>query len=200
MAMTIYPAGRGITSRFVGLTGVFSVGVFIGGALAIAAATALLGGVSLVSSRAVAPVVAMAIVALGLLREVGIPVPMPFRHRQVPESWRGAFPAPLAAGVYGTTLGVGFATPYTSSVFLAMIVVAPFVSSPVILLAVLMTYSVSKTAVLLSGVGRGADTSITDCIVSTSRADVGRRWLRRAAAVVASGVALAALAGGVNWP
>ena len=57
-------------------------------------------------AAAVAAVVAVA-AAIGEARGVRI---VPQVRRQVPESWRRVLPVPLAAGLYGVLLGLGFTT------------------------------------------------------------------------------------------
>src|SRR6185312_9205753 len=73
------------------------------------------GGLSLLGSAlgaggttaaAVAGAVALA-AAIGELRGARI---VPQVRRQVPESWRRVLPVPVAAGLYGVLLGLGFTT------------------------------------------------------------------------------------------
>ena len=70
---------------------------------------ALLGqwlGAGGTGAAAVAAVIAVA-AAIGEARGVRI---VPQVRRQVPESWRRVLPVPLAAGLYGVLLGLGFTT------------------------------------------------------------------------------------------
>jgi hypothetical protein len=86
----------------------FSVGALAGGA-ATFGGLALLGealGAGGGAALAVAAAVALA-AAGGEARGVRI---VPQVRRQVPESWRRRLPVPLAAGLYGVLLGLGFTT------------------------------------------------------------------------------------------
>jgi hypothetical protein len=86
----------------------FSVGALAGGA-ATFGGLALLGealGAGGGAALAVAAAVALA-AAVGEARGVRI---VPQVRRQVPESWRRRLPVPLAAGLYGVLLGLGFTT------------------------------------------------------------------------------------------
>jgi hypothetical protein len=87
----------------------FALGALAGGAItftALAALGSLLGGAGNDAALVVAATVALSC-ALGELRGVRI---VPQIRRQVPESWRRTMPLPLAAGLYGVLLGLGFTT------------------------------------------------------------------------------------------
>ena len=86
----------------------FAFGALAGGAatfggLALAGAALGAGGST---ALALAALVALA-AAIGEARGARI---VPQVRRQVPESWRRRLPVPLAAGLYGVLLGVGFTT------------------------------------------------------------------------------------------
>jgi hypothetical protein len=86
----------------------FALGALAGGAItftALAALGSVLGGGS-EWALVVAATVALSC-ASGELRGVRI---VPQIRRQVPESWRRTMPLPLAAGLYGVLLGLGFTT------------------------------------------------------------------------------------------
>jgi hypothetical protein len=74
---------------------------------------------------------AIAIVIAALLyaaRELlRAPIPVPDRHKQVPEWWRTFYSPPVAAILYGAGLGVGFLTFLTYGTYVA-VVVGAFVS------------------------------------------------------------------------
>jgi hypothetical protein len=109
MVETLAPhgyAGRLRTTVAACLT--FSLGALAGGGVTF-------GGLSLVgqalgaggpTALAVGAAVALA-AALGEARGARI---LPQVRRQVPESWRRRLPVPLAAGLYGVLLGLGFTT------------------------------------------------------------------------------------------
>jgi hypothetical protein len=86
----------------------FSAGALAGGA-ATFGSLALIGealGAGGAAALAVAAAVALA-AALGEARGARI---LPQVRRQVPESWRRRMPVPVAAGLYGVLLGLGFTT------------------------------------------------------------------------------------------
>ncbi len=86
----------------------FSAGALAGGAVTFGG-LALLGdalGAGGAAALAVAAAVALA-AAIGEARGARI---LPQVRRQVPESWRRRMPVPLAAGLYGVLLGLGFTT------------------------------------------------------------------------------------------
>jgi hypothetical protein len=106
MVETLAPAGYAGRLR----TTVFACATFATGALAGGATTfgglSLLGGALGAGAPAVAALVALA-AAAGEARGARI---VPQVRRQVPESWRRVMPVPLAAGLYGVLLGLGFTT------------------------------------------------------------------------------------------
>ena len=87
----------------------FALGALAGGAItftALAALGGVLGGAGSEAALVVAATVALSC-AIGELRGVRI---VPQIRRQVPEPWRRTMPLPLAAGLYGVLLGLGFTT------------------------------------------------------------------------------------------
>jgi hypothetical protein len=89
--------------------GTFAIGALLG-ACALYGGLAAVGGLLDTAGRGapgVAAVVVLVAAALGELRGVRI---RPQVRRQVPEPWRRTMPLPIAAGLYGVLLGLGFAT------------------------------------------------------------------------------------------
>jgi hypothetical protein len=89
--------------------GTFAIGALLG-ACALYGGLAGLGRLLHTAGRGapgVAAVIVVAAAALGELRGVRI---RPQVRRQVPEPWRRTMPLPVAAGLYGVLLGLGFAT------------------------------------------------------------------------------------------
>jgi hypothetical protein len=87
----------------------FGLGALAGGAITFTALAALggaLGGAGSEGALVVAATVALSC-AFGELFGVRI---VPQIRRQVPEPWRRTLPLPLAAGLYGVLLGLGFTT------------------------------------------------------------------------------------------
>jgi hypothetical protein len=106
MVETLAPdgyAGRLRTTLAACLT--FSIGALAGGVVTFGG-LALLGDALGAGAPAVAAAVAL-VAAVGEARGARI---LPQVRRQVPESWRRRMPLPLAAGLYGVLLGLGFTT------------------------------------------------------------------------------------------
>jgi hypothetical protein len=86
----------------------FTLGALAGGVLTFGGLAKL--GAALGSGGTGAAVVAAAIAVAAAIGEArGVRV-VPQVRRQVPESWRRVLPVPLAAGLYGVLLGLGFTT------------------------------------------------------------------------------------------
>ena len=109
MVETLAPsgyAGRLRTSMIACLT--FGLGALAGGVATfggLALAGAAIGGGS--APALIAGIALAAAAGVGELRGTRI---VPQVRRQVPESWRRVLPVPLAAGLYGVLLGLGFTT------------------------------------------------------------------------------------------
>jgi hypothetical protein len=109
MVETLAPHGYAVRLRItLAACLTFSLGALAGGA-ATFGGLALLGealGAGGPTTLAVAAAVAL-VAAVGEARDARI---LPQVRRQVPESWRRRMPVPLAAGLYGVLLGLGFTT------------------------------------------------------------------------------------------
>jgi hypothetical protein len=106
MVETLAPAGyAGRLRTTVVACATFAFGALAGGAITFGGLS-LLGSAVGASASAVAALVALA-AAAGEARGARI---VPQIRRQVPESWRRRMPLPLAAGLYGMLLGLGFTT------------------------------------------------------------------------------------------
>ena len=103
---------------------------------AAAALGALLGliGMGLRAPWGAASLGVLASVALlYILREAfKIPVPVPDRHRQVPEWWRTFYSPPVAAALYGLGLGVGFLTFLSFGTYVAVAAAALLFGDPLL--------------------------------------------------------------------
>jgi hypothetical protein len=109
MVETLAPAGyAGRLRTTLVACATFTAGALVGGVITFGG-LGLLGellGAGGTGAAAVAAVIAVA-AAIGEARGVRI---VPQVRRQVPESWRRILPVPLAAGLYGVLLGLGFTT------------------------------------------------------------------------------------------
>jgi hypothetical protein len=138
---------------------------FAAGALAGGVATfgglALLGqalGAGGTAAIAVAAAVALA-AAAGEARGARI---VPQVRRQVPESWRRVLPVPLAAGLYGILLGLGFTTFILSLAVWALAGVSVALGDPALGLLVGLGFGIGRTLPVvilapLAGTERGAE-------------------------------------------
>ncbi len=86
-------------------TATFAVGSLVGGAITF-------GGLAWLGTRLFGPLALVAVPAL-LIAAIGDAAGrriVPQVRRQVPESWRRILPLPIATGLYGVLLGLGFTT------------------------------------------------------------------------------------------
>jgi hypothetical protein len=178
MALTITPAVSGAQRYWVRDVGLFYLGSALGCTMSILVAAACVGTVAAVSGRRAALITACLVASLGLLRDVGFPAPVPYRHRQVPAEWRQTSKSSARMSfAYGIALGVGFLTLFTSSVHLVFIALAPFSSLPVISLSV-VAYGFGKTLPLLVGAGTKTNKAVLDTVVACGRGRAGVRTRR----------------------
>lgn len=138
----------------------FALGALAGGAVTFTALGALgraLGGAG--SDAALAAAVAIALLA-ALGEALGVRV-VPQIRRQVPEPWRRTLPLPLATGLYGVLLGLGFTTFVLTLAVWALAGIAVAIGS--------------VPAGLLIGVGFGAGRALPVVVMAPRYATLGRR-------------------------
>jgi hypothetical protein len=120
----------------------FSLGALAGGA-------ALFGGLAglgalLPFGGSGATAVSVGVAAAGALAEVcGLRI-RPQVRRQVPEPWRRLMPLPLAAGLYGVLLGVGFATFVLTLAVVALAAICLALGEPGVGLAVGLGFGLGR--------------------------------------------------------
>jgi hypothetical protein len=131
----------------------FALGALAGGAITFGG-LALLGQALGASAPAVAAAVALA-AALGEARGARI---VPQVRRQVPESWRRRMPVPLAAGLYGVLLGLGFTTFILTFAVWALAGVSVALGDPALGLAIGLAFGAGRLlpVVVLAPAGGGA--------------------------------------------
>jgi len=131
MVETLAPAGYAGRLRTTLIAcATFTVGALVGGVFTFGG-IGLLGqwlGAGGTGAAAVAAVIAVA-AAIGEARGVRI---VPQVRRQVPESWRRVLPVPLAAGLYGVLLGLGFTTFILTFAVWALAAVSVALGDPVL--------------------------------------------------------------------
>ncbi len=144
----------------------FALGALAGGAITFTALAALgsaLGGAGSTAALAAAATIAFA-AALGELLGVRI---VPQIRRQVPEPWRRTMPLPLAAGLSGVLLGLGFTTFVLTLAVWALAGVAVAVGD--------------VQAGLLIGLGFGAGRALPVVLMAPRYATLGQRMELRMA-------------------
>jgi hypothetical protein len=152
MVETITPVVNGSRVRYL-----WSIVLHTFGATVAAAAFgALLGaiGALLRAPWGEAGLAAIGLVAgLYLLRDaVGVPIPIPDRHKQVPAWWRNFYSPPVAALLYGFGLGIGFLTFLTFGTFVAVAVAAVASGDPLIGAALCAPFGLARGLSILVGV------------------------------------------------
>ncbi len=199
MIETIGPVGhRGGLGITIPACVTFNVGALAGGALTfgvLAGAGALLQG----TDYRAAYIAAIAIAIAGAVLELrGVPI-LPQLRRQLPEHWRRVMPMPLAAGLYGVLLGLGFTTfVLTFGVFaLAGIVFA--VGDPAIGVAVGLAFGVGRAlpiALVAPIADRATGIAITEAMAGRPAIYRGFRFGDGLALLAAAGALIATVPAG----
>ena len=157
MVETLAPQGYAGRMRVtVAACATFAAGALVGGAITFGG-LALLGealGAGGPAALAVAAAVALA-AAIGEARGARI---VPQVRRQVPESWRRRMPVPLAAGLYGVLLGLGFTTFILTFAVWALAGVSVALGDPALGLAIGLAFGAGRLlpVVVLAPAGGGA--------------------------------------------
>jgi hypothetical protein len=143
---------------------------------------------------ALGAVVLALVAALYALREAfGLPVPIPDRHRQVPDWWRTFFSPPAAAFLYGLGLGVGFVTFLTYGTFVAVATAALVSGDPLLGIALCAPFGLARG--LSVTVTRRAESAEAAAAVVDRLERLALRRLPRVVNVLAlTAIALAAVA------
>jgi hypothetical protein len=157
MVETLAPAGYAGRLRVtVAACATFAAGALAGGAITFGG-LALLGEALGAGGPAALTVAAMAALAAAVGEARGARI-VPQVRRQVPESWRRRMPVPLAAGLYGVLLGLGFTTFILTFAVWALAGVSIAVGDPALGLAVGLAFGAGRLlpVVLLAPSGGGA--------------------------------------------
>jgi hypothetical protein len=163
MAMTINPAvGRVPYKRWLAHVAFFAAGVSAGAFgvyFAIHGVARLLASVSPIAWL----VVAVPILTLAALRDLGAPAPVPYRNgTQVPEWLRRVLPPGAAATVYGGQLGAGFFTSFTYSTHTAFVALLATQAQLGWVSLAIVTFACGKSIVLFTSVAPKADVKFQD--------------------------------------
>jgi hypothetical protein len=170
----------------------------IGAGISAAALGAILGGIGalLGAPWGAAGLAATIVVAvLYAAREgAGLPVPIPDAHHQVPEWWRSFYSPPVAAFMYGLSLGPGFLT-FLSFGTLVGVAVAAVASGSAVLGAMLCApFGLARgLSVLVSAGARSGDDAgrVIDRLQSVAATPVPRAANAAVLAAMAIGAVLA---------
>lgn len=160
MALTINPAVSGTRTRWFVHIAAFFAGVWLGGLISLAMVLAIVGGLSSVLPRAALAAVLLAVVVWAAGKDLGFPLWLPYRQRQVPEWLRDALPPGGIAAFYGVMLGVGFLTLFTYSTQLAVLVALPFVRPEATMLGAMAAFAAGKTLVLATATGASSSAAV----------------------------------------
>jgi hypothetical protein len=188
MAMTINPAVSGGRKRWLARSGIFAGGAFIGAIVTLIAAAAVGAALGSVGLRGLVA----APIALVVVRDLGVPVPVPYRNGQVPEWLREMLPPPTLAASYGFMLGLGFATLYTYSIHLAMVVAVGALASPAQILVCGLVFALGKSISVLAAAGA---TTGDDSALAFRWRPSGMLFLKVSAAAASLALGIAAVGG-----
>lgn len=154
MAYTLAPAVSGRRKRmWLADTSAFAIGVAIGALVSLMLITAAFLASKAVGSLWIYQAGAVLIIAGAIARDLGAPIPVPYRRGQVPKWLRDALPAPVTAAVFGALLGQGFLTFYTYSGQLAWLLLMPFVERTSQFVVLLMIFILAKSLPAVVGIG-----------------------------------------------
>jgi hypothetical protein len=154
MVETLAPAGYAGRLRTTAVAcATFAVGALAGGIVTFGG-LALLGEAIGAAAPAAAALIALA-AAAGEARGARI---VPQVRRQVPEAWRRVMPVPLAAGLYGVLLGLGFTTFILSFAVWALAGIAVALGDPQLGLAIGLGFGAGRAlpVVAMAPSGGGA--------------------------------------------
>ena len=193
MALTINPAGSGSTVRWLASVGSFFLGVSLGGLASALLVMGLVGIAALFVPREIVATIAGLIGATLILRDFGVPIPVPYREGQVPETWRSQLPIEAASFAYGVGLGLGFATFFTSSAHGMMLLALPFVGSAWGFVSIVLVFSLGKSAVLWLARGSRSLQEVIDRVSHQELVERPRKLARRLASSGTTAVIAAAV-------
>jgi Sec-independent protein secretion pathway component TatC len=133
------------------------------------------------------------ILTVAILRSLGLPIRLPYRRQQVPESWRREGPLTYAALAYGTLLGIGFATPFVTAAHAAFLLAIPFLNHPYMLLVAPALYALGRASSLLLGAGACDLETVNQKIYSSERPTSLRRSARLLSGIAVSSLVMLAV-------
>jgi hypothetical protein len=194
MALAITPTVSGSTRNWLRDVALYAAGAAVAAILTLAVSTLAFALVADLSSTQVALDTAVTVVAIAALHDLGLPIPMPYRQRQVPSGWRTSVPNTAAmASIYGFALGLGFVTLYTSSLHLALIALAPASASSPTVVAAALAYAVGKATPILVAVGTETHDQVLERVIRARTTGVSRLVRHLVTAGLSLGLVIVAL-------
>lgn len=189
MALTINPAVSRVTyQRWAFHVVLFALGVGVGAFGTYAIARLLHTAVTAISPASWL-VIALPLIGLAVLRDLGLPVPLPYpARRQVPEWLRRVLPPGVTAIAYGGMLGTGFLTRFTYSTHTAFVAILAMQSSIAAVTVAVVAFALSKSIVVASSVGGKSYSEFEHRLQHRHRLR-GQRTLRVANATLAAATA-----------
>jgi len=168
----------------------------LGATLSAAAFGLILGGLGDLTRAPwgqVGAVVVAVVATMYAVREaLGLRIPLPDRHAQVPQWWRDFFSPPVSSFLYGAGLGIGYFTFLRFGTYVAVTVAAFSIGDPVIGMLVCVPFGLTRglTVILTVNATEPADAgSLVDILDQWG----STRWPRLVNALALGCVAAAAL-------
>jgi hypothetical protein len=184
MALTINPAVSGASYRRWSLhVGLFVVGVALG-AMVTYAVTRSLYQLLAIAAPASWLAIALPLIALAALRDLGAQVPVPYPARQVPEWLRRVLSPGWTAISYGSQLGTGFLTRYTYATHAAFVALLATQSSVTVVGVAVLAFALTKSIVVVSSLAGRSYSEFEQGLLHRHRTR-GQATLRAANAVLA---------------
>lgn len=192
MAMTIHPAVSGTMRRWGLEAALFAAGAFVGALTSLVVLSIAVNALeSLVPLTVLVGLVA-AVIVWAVVHDLGVPVPLPYRRRQVPEPFRDWMPREATATIFGFTLGIGFLTLFTYSAQLAFFLLVPFANSTTVLIGGALAFALGKSIVLIQALQTKTVSDVVSRLVSKRMELV---FLRGASATIAIVAAISLIVG-----
>lgn len=187
MVQTINPAVSGeLGSSWARAMLGFTLGAFVGACGCFLTTLLIVIGASQAGiGRPVVAIFAAATVLAGA-REVGIPVPIPYRRCQVPVAWRQQQSLWRFSFSYGATLGLGFLTLFVTSAHLAALLGVAADPSWELALVSGSLFALGKSLPLVGAVGADSHSEVLRRLSTGDRNAYPRILMRRLAGLTAT--------------
>lgn len=192
MALTVTPAvsrGRDVVLQ----TLAYFAGIVFGSLVSVTLVLLIYEGLQYVWGRAWTTAMVSGAIAWALLHDLGLPLPLPYRNRQVPERLRDALPLGAVAFCFGVILGCGFLTLFTYSVHVVFLLGLPLLDSAAEILLGITLFALGKSVVIAATAT--VVHQFRDIAFFFIRSRLHLQMLRYASALYSAAAAVALLAG-----